>query len=366
MGHTSAYRGVRPAQFGHAWPLWPACLRSSANPCRLGPGGGVTRLVVWVVGLGFATACGGQSTVRRASPGEEPGPGPGAGGSGAQSSTGGRAGRTGMSAGGRSNATGGNSSSGRGGTSPAGAGAGAVGASGGDAGAGFGAEGGEAGHGGVGESGSGGVGGTSNGGVAGVGGETGPQRVPPGVCPNPVAYSPGVERCGDESFIHRAEALGCALPERDPDDGPPQGDPHSCNQDNDCGDNGYCVHAHGEAGDPQFCITACQSDADCDAGHACVCHQYEHTLSGAVISIGRCLPARCLSDADCAAGAFCSSPLQSDGCNWDPPLPTELACQRDIDECSGPDECPWPGVGEVPACIWGEGSARVCWFEQGC
>ena len=219
-----------------------------------------------------------------------------------------------------------------------------------------------------------GAGGTAGGtagdaGTGGVGGESEPHKLPDGVCPDAAGYSPGATQCQAGSFIHRTEALGCALPAHDPDDLPPDaGEEPSfngdleCNQDKDCPDDGYCVRWFYYDGDDanHQCITPCATDADCGAGNACVCMPREHNVSHEMIGLGLCVPATCLSDSDCGVGRFCRSPLEPASCLHDRRFPTGLSCQSAADECSGLEECVQTGADEYFTACVKVGDALAC------
>jgi hypothetical protein len=229
-----------------------------------------------------------------------------------------------------------------------------------------GADQGGAGHGGAGE-----PGGAA--GMAGAAGETNPHKLSDGVCPDPAPWSPGVERCGQSSFIHRTEALGCPLPERDPDDLPSDAGVDDllgippCNQDKDCGSEGYCVDEIDSIDLEQthVCVTPCASDSDCGADEACLCQPRLHNVKDEVVNLGVCKPAACSTDSDCGATAFCRSPLHP-GCVNGLPIPVRLRCQSSGDECSGPDECPpAPSTDSAPVCSSRSGPF-VCSIAEEC
>jgi hypothetical protein len=216
-----------------------------------------------------------------------------------------------------------------------------------------------------------GAGGTTGGtagdaGTGGVGGEPEPHQLPDGVCPDAAGYSPGAAQCQGGSFIHRTEALGCALPARDPDDLPSDAGADgtiepSCNQDKECGEEGYCVYVHVVDDEPRHdCVIPCSQDADCDAGHACLCASYTHNVSRETIGLGRCVPATCLIDADCGTGKFCRSPLEPASCLHDKRWPAGLACQSSEDECSGIEECAQTGDSEHFIACTQVGDALTC------
>jgi len=333
-----------------------------------------TSTLAWC-GVLAIVACEGRSTIQKGDGSSDAGD---TGGTGGTSGTGGKGGSArggtggGAVSGGGAGARGGRpsmldgggggrsgSSAALGGDAGAEAGAGAV----------AGALGGGSGSGGdAGESAGGAPGGTAgDAGIGGVGGEPGPHKLPDGVCPDAAVYSPGAVQCQDNSFIHRPEALGCALPARDPDDLPSDAGAEpwasGCNQDKDCPNDGYCVrYFYYDGSDPiHECITPCAADADCGAGEACLCEPYVHNVSRDAIGLGRCAPATCLTDADCGDGKFCRSPLVPADCLHDKRWPAGLSCQRSVDRCSGIEECAQSGdidyftacdqVGDAFACV---------------
>ena len=302
------------------------------------------KLAAWLGMSGVVIACSGRSVVRNAPP---------EGNGGDTSSTGGHAGAAG---GGRAGALGGRAAQGGRGNSAGGAGGrgGGGGRSTGGAGTGGSAGGGAAGA--AGEAG-------AEAGSGGAGGERTPQKLPAGVCPHPSVWSPGVELCGERSFIHRSEALGCPLPERDADDLPDDAGYEEdaiaeCNQDKDCGPEGYCTRGFddGVLEITHDCVTPCSSDADCGAEQACLCVPHLRNVSNASVNLGVCRPATCRSDADCGASSFCSSAL--DGCSRSSPSP--LRCQQSADECSGPEECPTSEFSETAPSCNSQGETLVC------
>lgn len=313
---------------------------------------GPMRALILSVALCAAAACSGQSSVH-----PEPRPDAGASGSAgsAASPTGGSAGR-GSGAAGRGGVAGGRSAGGRCGGGCGRPGVGAGGAPGGEAGAGgeLGGAAAEAPGGGP----SGGDGHGDAGGEAGLAGapsEPNPDKLPNGVCPEPTEWSAGVVSC-DGSFIHRTEALGCALPEHDPDDLPPDAGegptdvPPECNQDADCAGGGYCVYDYYKDTARHLCVMPCVSDGDCGVEQACLCDVYTHNVSQTSIQLGRCMPASCWRDADCEPGSFCRSPLQEQECSFDIRTPRGLSCQTAADQCSGPGECKGLEEGDYAVC----------------
>lgn len=227
----------------------------------------------------------------------------------------------------------------------------------------------------------GGSGGGGASGEAGAGGEGHPPepvKLADGVCPDAAVWSPGAEQCGDGSFIHRIQALGCPLPARDPEDLPPEAghdqdddielEAH-CYTDKDCGPGGYCVRGYDQTdfNPVQYCITPCASDADCGAREACLCQPERRNASKEVARFGACRPATCLQDDDCGTGKFCRAPLRPISCVGDAPFPTRLQCQTPADECSGGDECPRPEYSDQTAiCEGSDSGALVCGIQNEC
>jgi hypothetical protein len=87
-----------------------------------------------------------------------------------------------------------------------------------------------------------------------------------------------------------------------------------------------------------YCIYACQSDADCQSGEVCSCEIDTYQRAGALdlLEVGICRPATCETDAACAAGMLCISPVDA-ACGT--PRPSVYHCQTEADECAGPGDC---------------------------
>jgi len=316
----------------------------------------------------LAAGCGGKSE----RPGEHGSVGAGAGGGSAAHTGGSRAN------GGQSGSTAGGPRAGRGGSAHAGA----INV-GGEKGAGIGAagEGGVSGGGAAGDTSTGNAGdaGTvGNAGNAGDAGAAGTGKLPPGVCPSPSPFTTGLVGCGNESFVHRPEPLGCSAPPRlsEPRPGIDEecdgGTCDTCNQDMECGPGGYCLSYFSDfsLGYEHECYYPCVSDSDCDDGKICVCESASRTVAGGSGELGFCIAATCASDQDCPANHFCSSALNSKTCEWHTAWAAQFTCQTSADECSGPEEC--PGVFDVPSDQYNvcrptsDGTKLVCQVETDC
>jgi hypothetical protein len=205
-----------------------------------------------------------------------------------------------------------------------------------------------------GTSGTGGTGGTGlnagTGGVAGASsagiGGTGQGGFRPNGCAAASGYSNNLEECAS-GFMHRTSSNECVLTDRNAAP-PPAGagggasSEQVCEYDSECGvePNGYCVSEDAQfSGDPvNYCIYACQSDADCETGDVCSCETNTYQRAGArdFLEIGICRPATCETDADCAPGMLCISPVDS-ACGT--PRPSAYHCQTEADDCAGPADC---------------------------
>ncbi len=118
-------------------------------------------------------------------------------------------------------------------------------------------------------------------------------------------------------------------------------DSFSCKSDLDCtaGPNGVCTHEEffspwdTGAGPTTSCgcTYACQDDADCAAGEAC--------LPGGVDpngpAVATCVPADCTTSADCLSG-YCGLSSYSNGCGYE----FRFECRTEDDLCHGDAECP--------------------------
>ncbi|MBC8071025.1 MAG: ferritin-like domain-containing protein [Deltaproteobacteria bacterium] len=177
-----------------------------------------------------------------------------------------------------------------------------------------------------------------------------PPEVMPPACDDPQPLSqPGVdgsvpsglERCAD-GVVHPVEAVACEYPpsvvgDCDLDDS-------TCLTDADCTEapHGFC-NAGGFKNPGCGCYYACETDAECGVGEACVCDGNRSS----------CVQADCSSDADCD-GWPCVQGTDVSVCGPDRPY---FACASPGDSCLGldddcdaaacevcswsPDECTW-------------------------
>lgn len=227
----------------------------------------------------------------------------------------------------------------------------------------------------------GGDGGTGNSG--GIGDAGGPSVPRVGECLNPTEFSPNLEAC-DGGFVHRAQALPCTFPPRDPDFGAP-GTPvdegeevlGDCTWDSDCAGGAYCVWGtHLEnfcRVVDHFCYSPCEFDADCAPGNICACKRVRRAATHETISLGFCSPATCSVDSDCSGGAFCSgslNPTAKDVISQLLPV-ASFRCQSAADECFGAGHCPkFPSNQDnedcrEPDCEY-DGSALACLLTPTC
>jgi hypothetical protein len=197
---------------------------------------------------------------------------------------------------------------------------------------------------------------------AGGGGDTG-GPLPLGVCPEQSEFAPGLLAC-DGSFVHRSEATSCALPARSGVGTGLDGD--GCASDADCVEGSYCLDDPRVFGAELRCKSACVADADCGSSQVCLCEPASRPGSASIEQIGRCTWTGCASDADCGSGSFCRAPIvkQCDG----GALLGAFKCQSPEDECSGPAECPSPGVGYTVVCAPPpDGTYAICYgVQDGC
>jgi hypothetical protein len=105
----------------------------------------------------------------------------------------------------------------------------------------------------------------------------------------------------------------------------------ACKTDSECTDqeHGKCIQDSGMVGPFCRCEYACDGDADCKAGEACVC--------GDALGAGahsRCAPAGCMSDAECASGT-CGVSRYFNGCFER----VVLACRTAADTCASDRDC---------------------------
>jgi len=139
-----------------------------------------------------------------------------------------------------------------------------------------------------------------------------------------------------------------------------------CTAHADCADgyNGRCVwdwfaENLGDAAGLICTYDRCLTDADCDAGQACVCDN-----GGLYGSINSCVTADCRRDADCGAGGTCAA--EKDSCT------TKVSgyfCRTADDECDPADhQCPdEEDVEPIPqgACVYdGDEQRWVCGHES--
>jgi hypothetical protein len=191
----------------------------------------------------------------------------------------------------------------------------------------------------------GGTGGAAGASSAGLGG-TGQGGFRPTGCGAAAGYSNNLEACGS-GFVHRTNSSECVLTDRNA--APPAGgaggeasNGQDCEYDSECGvePNGYCVTEDGDVGGGPFnyCVYACQSDADCETGEVCSCETDTYQRAGALdlLELGICRPASCETAAGCAPGMLCISPVDS-FCGT--PRPSTFQCQTEADECAGPADC---------------------------
>jgi hypothetical protein len=119
----------------------------------------------------------------------------------------------------------------------------------------------------------------------------------------------GYERCADGSAIRVASVpvdLEAYVEQAAPCDHPTYAEDQDCYEHSDCGDDGlsYCVCQRSYWSDFNVCVTACESDADCQAGTVCVAPEQ----GGSHLDLPRCRSAACTGPAACDSG-LC-------GANW--------------------------------------------------
>jgi hypothetical protein len=234
---------------------------------------------------------------------------------------------------GGSSASGGSGGKGAGGTGTGGKTGGAGGSGGSAAGTG--------GKGGAGGSSGQGLGGSSSG-KGGTGGSTAGSAGQPNGCGAGTSYSPTLERC-EGGFVHRPVPGTCPIPEEDGLGAADAGAPpiSGCEVDAHCGEkpNGRCIidNPLPEIATATYCLYACATDGDCQAGQVCSCESsWNSNATGLPITIGVCRPGTCGADGECAEGSLCISPVDA-FCGT--PRPAEYHCQTPEDECAGPDDC---------------------------
>jgi hypothetical protein len=145
----------------------------------------------------------------------------------------------------------------------------------------------------------------------------------------------GWERCTN-GMVHRSEPGSCTSRLPRPDH-PEQflgyaprvdaGIEYDCLRDTDCTEAPYGRCQVGDVG--PYCDYGCLVDADCNAGHVCLC--------GPVI--GECVPAECSTDAECGASSLCGSYVYNPYCGG-----PRFACQLSEDQCAGDLDCGEGGV----------------------
>jgi hypothetical protein len=192
--------------------------------------------------------------------------------------------------------------------------------------------------------------------------------LPPGVCPAPAIWAPGIQACDYGRFVHRIEALSCPLPERNPPGSPGSVDDAECDRDDDCAGDEYCIRFSDiDGGTYHRCVKPCVEDSDCGVGRLCACEPRRRSVGSEPVPLGTCRSATCTSDADCGPNSFCRAPVDLESCQV--PLDTwfRFACQTPADECSGANECPQPGGERHAVCQPGEpGEAWICSGRDEC
>jgi hypothetical protein len=199
---------------------------------------------------------------------------------------------------------------------------------------------------------------------------------PPGPfsCENPYVVTQaggtvpsGFENCNN-GFNHRVEAVDCVMPQPDhhgyclvSGDGDGDGDGDGGDLTTCAGDcegvpYGSCQPVNLDDGTACHCESGCASDADCEAGYACVC-------SGVFSALTQCVPADCLTDDDCGDG-LCGLSHYLDGCSQ--PY-YSLHCAGPLDDCHTDADC---GMGLCPSspdnppidyeCGWQSGEGFTC------
>ncbi len=176
------------------------------------------------------------------------------------------------------------------------------------------------------------------GGSAGVGG-TRPRLTRGCTSPEPRADS-GLVYCADQGYFTRPQAVACgdsAAQGGAGGEGPLPRAPRDveCESDVDCApyDRGFCSSSltgstlnflgGGGGWGPDFCLSGCATNDDCEAGRTCVCNGEDG---------GVCVPSNCHTDADCGEGALCASVDQ--GCGS-----LGFLCQTDADTCGASRDC---------------------------
>jgi hypothetical protein len=143
------------------------------------------------------------------------------------------------------------------------------------------------------------------------------------------AHRTGAERC-DVAIVGLSTCRG-------------DEDVPGCRLDADCRErpHGRCMRTGSPAGSTCGCQYPCETDADCSAGEACLCHgalgidSYRGALpGGGVVHSSLCVPAQCLSDTDCESGV-CGVSAWFDGCV----AKIRLACRTKRDTCRLNSDC---------------------------
>jgi hypothetical protein len=134
-----------------------------------------------------------------------------------------------------------------------------------------------------------------------------------------------------------------------------------CARDDDCGPGAYCIR---EAWDDDvdviyyhFCVTPCQSDADCASDQLCACDYRLQNATRESAQFGTCVSADCRTDADCEGDALCVDVFKvrrgwDRGSNF-----SGFHCQTPDDECYSSLLCPYPYYDDsycdpVSACLY--------------
>lgn len=152
----------------------------------------------------------------------------------------------------------------------------------------------------------------------------------------------GFAQCADGS-LHRVEAVACTVP--DPANACPGGKDveGDCKVDADCSarPHGKCISyqpmmRHDPAKVFCGCQYACETDADCGEGQACICPGAMKMGRGGNFPDGlpQCIPAECTIDSDCASRE-CGAAVYNNGCFDD----AALKCRTPGDACRTDDAC---------------------------
>jgi hypothetical protein len=179
----------------------------------------------------------------------------------------------------------------------------------------------------------------------------------PGTTTSPACASPttvlsdgqdtGYIQCADGA-INRASAVGCSKPVTAAACRGTEAD-RSCDTHANCTDrpHGFCMSGNSMRGEYCGCVYPCLSDAECDAGQACMCPNLGENGGGQ--HAAECAPVDCRVNADCPSGE-CGATVHFNGCHLD----LSLHCRESGDACRSDANCTGDHQNDCAALVRGD------------